>query len=134
MRARLAFGTAIMFGLAFAGPTVASVLPIIGVYGNAAGCAVYATGNVEGDAGVYLTPDSFSSYGSGCDFEKLVSSVNGTVTLSGVCSAEGEPGATKDTVAVTGNGVDGYFVTLEGLDPIGPLTLCPVGLPGEVHT
>ena len=134
MRGSLAFGTSVMLGLAFAGPAGASVLPIIGIYGNAPGCLVYATGNVEGDEGVYLTPDSFSSYGSGCDFETLVSSVDGVVTLSGVCSAEGEPGTTKDTVIVTGNGVDGYFVTLEGLDPIGPLTLCPVGLPGEVHT
>ena len=124
----------VLLGLVFAGPASAGVLPIIGVYGNGAGCVAYATGNVDGDDYVYLTPDSFSSYGSGCDFDTLVSSVDGVLTASGICSAEGEEGTTTDTIVVTGSSMQGYVVDLEGLDPIGPLTLCPVGLPGEVHT
>ncbi|MEO5805855.1 hypothetical protein [Devosia sp.] len=131
-RLPMRFGV-LLFGLAFAGPASAEVLPIIGVYGNAAGCVAYASGNIDSDDFVFLTPDSFSSYGSGCDFDTLVSAVDGVFTLGGVCSAEGEEGTTMDSVVVSGSSIDGYFVKLEGLDTIGPLKLCPVGLPGEVH-
>lgn len=129
-RFALTFAITVLGGI---GTASAAVLPIIGVYGNAHGCNTYATSNVDGDDGVYLTPDTFSSYGSGCDFNTLVSAVDGVFTVSGVCSAEGEPDTTTDTVVVTGNSVDGYVVTLEDVGSTVPMHLCPVGLPGEVH-
>ena len=107
------------------GPASAAVLPIIGAYGNAAGCQAYYTGTIEGDDYLLLTADTFSSYGSGCDFAELMSSAEETLVVSGICFDEGEEGSRIDSVIITGTADGGIYVELEGLEPLGPIHLCP---------
>jgi len=124
--ARLHLGLTLVAGvLGCIGPACAAVLPIIGVYGNEAGCQAYFSGNIDNDQYLYLTPDTFSSYGSGCDFAELVSSHDGVSVVSGVCFAEGEQASQTDTIVITGTAEGGFYVALDGLDPLGPLGLCP---------
>ncbi|MGV8831438.1 MAG: hypothetical protein ACOH2N_05635 [Devosia sp.] len=116
--------TTLVATLGSIGPASAAVLPIIGVYGNAAGCQTYYSGNFDNDEFQFLTPDTFSSYGSGCDFAELVSASDDTLVVSGLCFGEGEEGSQTGTVTITGSADTGLYVELEGLDKLGPLSLC----------
>ena len=44
--------------------------------------------------------------------------------MSSTCFAEGEEGETTETVKVTIKGTDDVFVTIPGLEEIGPLKTC----------
>jgi hypothetical protein len=48
----------------------------------------------------------------------------GTQSLDATCSAEGEAGTTIETILVTNKGADGFFVTIPGLEELGPLQSC----------
>lgn len=114
----LLFLTTVIVGPA----TAASVL--VGSWGNDAGCAGVKAGYQDGDDYIVLTADGIETYGSGCRFAQQLISVPGTQSLSSTCSAEGEEGTTVETVEVTNKGADGFFVTIPGLEEIGPLKSC----------
>ena len=71
-----------------------------------------------------LTADGFETYGSGCQFVQQLTTAPGTQSLGATCSAEGEAGTTIETVVVTNKGEDGFFVTIPGLEEMGPLQSC----------
>ncbi|TWI34580.1 hypothetical protein IQ26_03494 [Mesorhizobium tianshanense] len=106
-----------------AGPAAAEVLA--GSYGNDVGCAGVRLGYQDSDAYVVLTADGVETYGSGCRFAQQLVTATGTQSLSSTCFAEGEEGTTTETVKVTNKGADGFFVTIPGLEEIGPLRSCP---------
>ena len=111
---------------ALATPALAAgVLPIGGAFGNPGGCHYFATGDVPNDDFALLTPDTFASYGTACDFEALVSTENGVFIIRATCQAEGEEGAGPDHLKVIDHGVDGYGVQFEGLEEWGPYKACP---------
>ncbi|MER9710437.1 hypothetical protein [Mesorhizobium sp. M0213] len=105
-----------------AGPAAAGVLT--GSYGNDVGCAGVVAGYQDGDDYVVLTADGIETYGSGCRFVQRLTTTAGTQLLSSSCFAEGEEGSTTDIVKVANKGEDGFFVTIPGLDEIGPLKSC----------
>jgi hypothetical protein len=115
------------------GTASAAVLPIVGIYGNAAGCQAYFTGNFDDDAYLLLTPDTFSAYASACDFAELVSSSDDVLVVSGVCFEEGEEESRIDTVTVMGSADEAFFVQFDGLGPMGPLNLCPPQAAGTLR-
>jgi hypothetical protein len=116
---------AVLLVAVLSSPAFADVLPIGGIFGNNDGCRLFATGRVDGDAYMLLTPDTFSSYGTGCDFESLASTDGPVFTVSATCSAEGEAGVTTDTVRIIDHGSDGYAIQFDGLEEWGPMTACP---------
>ncbi|QPC95190.1 hypothetical protein GA829_17275 [Mesorhizobium sp. INR15] len=109
--------------MAAAGPaSAASVLA--GAWGNEAGCAGIKAGSQDSDAYILLTAEGIETYGSGCRFAQRLTSVPGAQSLDATCSAEGEAGTTAETVVVTNRGADGFFVTIPGLEEMGPLQSC----------
>jgi hypothetical protein len=117
--------------LLLATPAIAGgILPFKGAFGNADGCHLYATGQFLSDDVFLLTPDTFASYGTGCDFEALVSAANSVFTVQATCSAEGEVGLTDDLVRIIDHGTEGYGIQFESLEEWGPYTACPP-IPGN---
>ena len=112
---------------ALATPALADgVLPFDGVFGNPAGCHLYATGEMLGDGWLLLTADTFSSKKVGCDFETLASSNEVLFTVDAVCSPGG-----KRQVMIGVSGHDGLTVRLDAETFVGPLPPCaPVNLEG----
>jgi hypothetical protein len=100
----------------------ASVL--VGSWGNDAGCVVAKAGYQDGDDYIVLTAEGIETYGSGCRFAQQLTSAPGTQSLDATCSAEGEAGTTAETVVVTNKGEGGFFVTIPGLEEMGPLQPC----------
>ncbi|MER8982491.1 hypothetical protein [Mesorhizobium sp. M0870] len=105
------------------GPAAADGL-LAGSWGNDVGCAGVKAGYQESDAYIVLTAEGVETYGSGCRFTQQLTSVLGAQSLGATCSAEGEAGTTIETVVVTNKGEDGFFVTIPGLEEMGPLQLC----------
>ena len=106
-------------------PTLAGVLPFDGIFGNSGGCHYFATGDVPGDDFALLTPDTFASYGTACDFEALVSADKGVFNVSAVCQSEGEAGSDKDKVLIIDHGSEGYSIRFDEQDEFGPYKACP---------
>lgn len=102
--------------------TAAGVLA--GSWGNDVGCAGVKAGFQDSDAYILLTAEGIETYGSGCRFEQQLTSVPGTQSLRSTCSAEGEAATTIQTIVVTNRGEDGFFVTIPGLEEMGPLQSC----------
>ena len=73
-------------------PALAGVLPFEGVFGNVDGCHLYMTGDFPSDDVFLLTPDTFTSYGTGCDFESLAATIGSVFSVNATCSSEGEAG------------------------------------------
>jgi len=105
-----------------AGPAAAGVLA--GSWGNDIGCAGVLAGYQDSDDYVVLTADGIETYGSGCRFAQQLVATPGTQSMSSTCFAEGEEGETTETVKVTIKGTDDVFVTIPGLEEIGPLKTC----------
>ncbi|MER9874265.1 hypothetical protein [Mesorhizobium sp. M0195] len=105
-----------------AGPAAADVLA--GSYGNEVGCTGVRLGYHDSDDYVVLTADGVETYGSGCEFAQRLTAMPGTQLLNSTCFAEGEDGTTTDVVKVVNKGGDGFFVTIPGLEEIGPLKSC----------
>lgn len=103
-------------------PAAAEVLA--GSYGNDIGCAGLRLGYQDSDAYVVLTADGVETYGSDCRFARQLVTALGTQSLSSTCFAEGEEGTTNETVKVVNKGAEGFFVTISGLEEIGPLKSC----------
>lgn len=109
-----------------AGPALAeAVLPIGGAFGNAAGCDFFMTGEMEDDGLAVITPDTFTTFASGCVFEMLVSSNNNAFKLDAACHSGGEQQGVTDRLSVVDRGRDGVFVALETVGDWGPLFRCP---------
>ena len=106
-----------------AGPASAAGV-LAGSWGNDVGCAGVKVGYQDSDAYILLTAEGIETYGSGCRFEQKLTSVLGTQSLRSTCSAEGEAGTTIETIVVTNRGEDGFFVTIPGLEELGPLQSC----------
>jgi hypothetical protein len=102
-----------------------AVLPIGGAFGNEVGCNFFMSGQIENDEVVLVTPDTFTTYASGCYFEALRSELDHVYKLAASCTSEGEEGSTDETIVVTDRGPDGVFVELEGVAEWGPLFTCP---------
>lgn len=100
----------------------AGVLP--GSWGNDVGCAGVKAGYQDSDAYILLTAEGIETYGSGCRFDQQLTSALGTQSLRSTCSAEGEAGTTVETILVTNKGEAGFFVTIPGLEELGPLQSC----------
>ncbi len=100
----------------------ASVL--LGSWGNDAGCVFAKAGYQDRDDYIVLTAEGIETYGSGCRFAQQLTSAPGTQSLEATCSAEGEAGTTAETVVVTNKGEGGFFVTIPGLEEMGPLQPC----------
>ncbi|MFD2058553.1 hypothetical protein ACFSQT_37355 [Mesorhizobium calcicola] len=109
--------------VAVADPAAASGV-LAGSWGNDVGCAGVKAGYQDSDAYVVLTAEGIETYGSGCRFARQLTPVPGVQSLTSTCSAEGEPGTTIETVVVTNRGEDGFFVTIPGLEEMGPLQSC----------
>ena len=122
--------------MVLATPALAGVLPFDGAFGNVDGCHLYMTGDFRSDDVFLLTPDTFTSYGTGCDFEELLSSNEVVFSIKAACSSEGEAGTESDLVTVINHGAEGYGIRFDGLDEWGPYAACPVTKldDGGVHT
>jgi len=97
---------------------------LAGSWGNDVGCAGVKAGYQDSDAYILLTAEGVETYGSGCRFEQQLTTAPGTQSLRSTCSAEGEAGTTIETILVTNKGEDGFFVTIPGLEELGPLQSC----------
>jgi hypothetical protein len=106
-----------------AGPATAAGV-LAGSWGNDVGCAGVKAGYQDSDAYIVLTAEGIETYGSGCRFEQQLTSARGAQSLDATCSAEGEAGTTIETIVVTNKGEDGFFVTIPGLEEMGPLQSC----------
>ena len=106
-----------------AGPATAAGV-LAGSWGNDVGCAGVKAGYQDSDAYIVLTAEGIETYGSGCRFAQQLTAALGTQSLNSSCSAEGEDGTTAETVVVTNKGEDGFFVTIPGLEELGPLQSC----------
>jgi hypothetical protein len=112
--------------IALTTPTLANaVLPIDGIFGNPSGCAYFMTGNLEGDEAVVLTPDTFTTYASGCYFIELLDGLGDVFTIAATCTAEGETSSSHETVRIFDNGPEGIVVELIGVGEFGPIFPCP---------
>jgi hypothetical protein len=112
--------------IALTTPAVANaVLPLDGIFGNQSGCDYFMTGNLENDEAVVLTPDTFTTYGSGCYFIELLDGLGDVFTIAATCTAEGEEGSTHETIRVSDNGPEGIVVELVGVGEFGPIFPCP---------
>jgi hypothetical protein len=107
-------------------PALAGVLPFEGAFGNVDGCHLYMTGDFRSDDVFLLTPDTFTSYGTACDFEELLSSNSVMLTIDAICSSEGEEGSGAERVTIINHGEEGYGIRFEGLEEWGPYAACPV--------
>jgi hypothetical protein len=105
------------------GPATAAGV-LAGSWGNDVGCAGVKAGYQDSDAYILLTAEGIETYGSGCRFDQQLTSALGTQSLDATCSAEGEAGTTIETILVTNKGADGFFVTIPGLEELGPLQSC----------
>ena len=105
------------------GPATAAGV-LAGSWGNDVGCAGIKAGYQNSDAYILLTAEGIETYGSGCRFEQQLTPMPGPQSLRATCSAEGEAGTTSETVVVTNKGADGFFVTIPGLEELGPLQSC----------
>jgi len=105
------------------GPATAAGV-LAGSWGNDVGCAGVKAGYQDSDAYILLTAEGIETYGGGCRFEQQLTSAPGTQSLDATCSAEGEAGTTIETIVVTNKGGDGFFVTIPGLEELGPLQSC----------
>jgi len=105
------------------GPATAAGV-LAGSWGNDVGCAGVKAGYQDSDAYILLTAEGIETYGSGCRFEQQLTTAPGTQSLGATCSAEGEAGTTIETILVTNKGEDGFFVTIPGLEEMGPLQSC----------
>ncbi|ESY79690.1 hypothetical protein X740_15010 [Mesorhizobium sp. LNHC221B00] len=105
------------------GPASAAGL-LRGSWGNDVGCAGVKAGYQDSDAYILLTAEGIETYGSGCRFDQQLTSARGTQSLHSTCSAEGEAGTTVETILVTNKGEAGFFVTIPGLEELGPLQSC----------
>ena len=109
---------------AVAGGPASAAGVLAGSWGNDVGCAGVKAGYQDSDAYIVLTAEGIETYGSGCRFEQQLTTAPGTQSLGATCSAEGEAGTTIETVVVTNKGEDGFFVTIPGLEEMGPLQSC----------
>lgn len=105
------------------GPATAAGV-LAGPWGNDIGCAGVKAGYQDSDAYILLTAEGIETYGSGCRFEQQLTTAPGAQSLRSTCSAEGEAGTTTETILVTNKGEDGFFVTIPGLEEMGPLRSC----------
>lgn len=105
------------------GPATAAGV-LAGSWGNDVGCAGVKAGYQDSDAYILLTAEGIETYGSGCRFDQQLTSALGTQSLDATCSAEGEAGTTIETILVTNKGADGFFLTIPGLEELGPLQSC----------
>ena len=114
-------GATILF-TALAAPALAGgVLPFTGIFGNEAGCHLFATGTKLNDTYQLLTPDTYSSAGIGCDFDTLVSSTEASFTIDAVCSPGG-----KSTVRIADLGAEGLSFSVDDRPGIiSGLKACP---------
>ena len=103
----------------------AGVLPFMGAFGNAGGCQLYALGSVPDDDYMLLTPDTFASYGTACDFDALAATEAEVFTVTGICQSEGEAGSGPNSLRVIDHGKDGFGVQFDGLEEWGPFRACP---------
>ncbi len=97
---------------------------LAGSWGNDVGCAGVKAGYQDSDAYIVLTAEGIETYGSGCRFAQQLTAAPGAQSVSSTCSAEGEAGTTTETIVVTDKGEDGFFVTIPGLEELGPLQSC----------
>ena len=97
---------------------------LLGSWGNDAGCVFAKAGFQDRDDYIVLTAEGIETYGSGCRFAQQLTSAPGSQSLTATCSAEGEAGTTAETVVVTNKGEGGFFVTIPGLEEMGPLQPC----------
>lgn len=109
---------------AVAGGPASAAGVLAGSWGNDVGCAGVKAGYQDSDAYILLTAEGIETYGSGCRFEQQLTTALGTQSLDATCSAEGEAGTTSETIVVTNKGEDGFFVTIPGLEEMGPLQSC----------
>jgi hypothetical protein len=105
------------------GPAIAAGV-LAGSWGNDVGCAGVKAGYQDSDAYILLTAEGIETFGSGCRFEQQLTPMPGPQSLRSTCSAEGEAGTTIETIVVTNKGADGFFVTIPGLEELGPLQSC----------
>ncbi|KRB33069.1 hypothetical protein ASD99_17640 [Mesorhizobium sp. Root695] len=120
--ARSAALISLVLAASVAGPAAGGVLA--GSWGNDVGCAGVKAGYQDSDAYIVLTAGGIEAYGSGCRFAQQLTPVLGAQSLISTCSVEGEAGTTTETVVVTNKGEDGFFVTIPGLEEMGPLQSC----------
>ncbi|QND63810.1 hypothetical protein HB777_07780 [Mesorhizobium loti] len=121
--ARSAALISLVLAASVAGPAAAGGV-LAGSWGNDVGCAGVKAGYQDSDAYIVLTAEGIETYGSGCRFAQQLTPVLGAQSLTSTCSAEGEAGTTIETVVVTNKGEDGFFVTIPGLEEMGPLQSC----------
>ncbi|UVK52002.1 hypothetical protein DBIPINDM_005332 [Mesorhizobium sp. AR02] len=109
---------------AVAGGPASAASVLAGSWGNDVGCAGVKAGYQDSNAYILLTAEGIETYGSGCRFEQQLTTALGAQSLRSTCSAEGEAGTTIETIVVTNKGEDGFFVTIPGLEELGPLQSC----------
>ena len=113
--------------IVLATPAIAqAVLPIDGIFGNAAGCRSFMVGQVVGEDVLLLTPDTVNAYTAGCDFVSMTEHTRTRYAVSAVCSSDASDGPQGAwSLEIFDRGHDGMFVRLKGFPEWGPMFLCP---------
>lgn len=109
-----------------AGPAAAARLDLDGAYGNAAGCHYLATNVYGDDSVVMLTPDSFETFVTSCEFLQVLAARSGASVVTMLCGHEGDESQTVEFLRVVKdqNGLDAYDIFAGTGDARGRVERC----------
>jgi hypothetical protein len=109
-----------------AGPAAAARLDLAGPYGNAAGCRYLATNVYGDDSVVMLTPDSFETFVTSCEFLQVLAASSGASVVTMLCGHEGDEAQTVEFLRVVKdpNGLDAYDIFAGTGDARGRVERC----------
>ena len=103
---------ALLISLAGCTAALAQLITLPSDYGNAAGCAYLATGNVDDDSLQFLTERELGGYGGGCSFAMAGADIGDTMLVHGICSHEGEETLTAESFIISPPYADGHIEIL----------------------
>lgn len=97
---------------AVAFPAFAAQINILYNYGNPAGCKSLVDGSYDDESMFYLTPDSFSSYVTGCEFLQALRPKDDSYVITAICGHEGDGALTIEMYRIhkAADGADAYEI------------------------
>jgi len=117
-----------IFALTCAAPLAANAatLPISGIYGNSAGCALARTNNYGEDSARVLEPDGLGTMVTSCTFTEVAPSPGGRHYVAMTCANEGSGPEDNyaDKAEISGDAANGYAVHFSDGTVWEPLKKC----------
>ena len=109
-----------------AAPALAGMLDIDGTYGNAAGCLFEKTKNYGDESVLVLTPDSYETFATSCEFLQVLPAKSGARVVTMLCGHEGDAAQTIEFMRVFKDpgGADAYDLYAETGEPRGRVERC----------